>query len=320
MHRVFVRVAACLAPVLAAAADPPRPDLLAPGAAWEKVAGPLGFGEGPAWHPDGHLLFQDVTNSRTLRLDAQDHLSVAREATDFANGQALDAEGRLVVCEGRAAPGRGRRLARVEKDGRLTTLADRYQGRRLNSPNDLAIDRNGRVYFTDPRYGRREDLELDREAVYRVDPDGTLTRVVGTLRRPNGILVSADARTLYVAENASPGGAVQLWAFDLDGQGRAGRGRVLHDFGGGRGIDGMALDAAGRVWATAGTKEKAGIYVFTPDATRDTAALEAFLALPEDPTNCTFGGKDRDVLYVTTTASLFRIRTAVSGQPGPPGK
>ena len=104
-----------------------------------------------------------------------------------------------------------------------------------------------------------------------MDPEGTITRVVDSLTRPNGILVSGDGRTLYVAENASPGGAVQLWAFGLDAHGGAGRGRILYDFGGGRGIDGMTLDADGRIWATAGTKEKAGIYVFMPDPKRTTA-------------------------------------------------
>ena len=312
-----------LAPAAAAAlaigSPGPPSSLLAPGAAWEKVAGDLGFGEGPAWHPDGYLLFEDVTNNRTMRLDASGRVSVFREATDGANGLAFDEQRRLVACEGNAA-GRGRRLVRIEKDGTVTALAERYQGRRLNSPNDLAVDRRGRIYFTDPRYGRRENLELDREAVYRVDPDGTLTRVVDSLTRPNGILVSADGRTLYVAENASPGGAVQLWAFDLDPRGAARGGRIVYDFGGGRGIDGMTLDTEGRIWATAGTKDKAGIYVFRPDARRRAATLVTFLPLPEDPTNCTFGGPGRDVLYVTTTSSLFRIRTAARGQPSPPGK
>jgi gluconolactonase len=293
--------------------------LLARGASWEKLAGDLGFGEGPAWHRDGYLLFEDVTNNRTLKLDGADRVSVFREGTDGANGLAFDREGRLVVCEGNAA-GRGRRLVRLERDGRQTVLAERYQGKRLNSPNDLAIDGRDRIYFTDPRYSRRENLELDREAVYRVDPDGTLTCVVDTLTRPNGIAVSADGRTLYVAENASPGGAVQLWAFDLDAQGAARDGRVLHDFGSGRGIDGMALDADGRIWATAGTKDKAGIYVFVPDTARRRATVAEFLATAEDPTNCTFGGLRRDQLYVTTTASLYRIRTAVRGQASPPGK
>jgi gluconolactonase len=293
--------------------------LVAPGAQWEKVAGGLAFGEGPAWHPDGYLVFEDIPRSQTLKLDAAGQVSLLRDATAAANGLAFTRDGRLVACEGNGGEG-GRRVARIEKDGRRTVLAERYQGRRLNSPNDLAIDGRGRIYFTDPRYGKRENLELDAEAVYRIDPDGTLTRIVDTVTRPNGIAVTRDGRTLYVADNASPGGVVTLLAFDLDARGNASRGRVLHDFGGGRGIDGMTLDSEGRIWATAGTKEKAGISVFAPDAARRTARLVEFLALPEDPTNCTFGGEGRDVLYVTTTASVFRIRTRARGQASPPGK
>jgi gluconolactonase len=324
--RIVVVCAALLAARAVAPAAPPAAaqtasPLLAPGAAWEKVAGGLRFGEGTAWHPDGYLIFQDVPNDRTLKLGADGRVTTFREKTDAANGEAFDREGRLIVCEGRTTTGqRGRRLARVDTDGRVVTLADRYQGRRLNSPNDLDVDARGRIFFTDPRYGPREDLELDREAVYRFDPDGALTRVVDTLTRPNGILVSADGRTLYVAENASPGGAVQLWAFDLDAHGDASGGRVLFDFGGGRGIDGMTLDRDGRLWATAGTGEAAGISVFAPDAARRTAQRAAFLPLPEDPTNCAFGGPQRDWLYVTTTASVYRIRTAARGEESPPGK
>ena len=244
--------------------DRPSSPLLAPGSSWQKVVGGLGFGEGPAWHPDGYLLFEDVANNRTLKLDRADQVSVFRETTDGANGLAFDAARRLVACEGHAA-GRGRRLVRIEKDGTLTVLAERYGGKRLNSPNDLAIDRRGRIYFTDPRYSKREDLELDREAVYRVDPDRTVARVIDSLTR-------------------------------------------------------MTLDADGRIWATAGTKERAGIYVFTPDAKRSTARLVSFVAIDEDPTNCTFGGAGRDVLYVTTTSSLYRMRTSVRGQKSPPGK
>jgi gluconolactonase len=295
------------------------PSLLAPGAQWEKVAGDLRFGEGPAWHPDGYLLFEDVPTNRTLKLDAAGRVTVYRSATEGANGQAFDSRRRLVVCEGNGGQG-GRRVVRIEKDGKRTVLADRYEDKRLNSPNDLALDRRGRIYFTDPRYTRRENLELDREAVYRIDPDGTLTRITDRLARPNGILVTRDGRTLYVADNASPGGVVTLWAFDLDARGNAGEGRIIHDFGGGRGIDGMALDEDGRIWATAGTKEKAGIYVFAPDPKHEGAALVTMVPMPEDPTNCTFGGKRRDVLYVTTPWSLYRIRTAVRGQASPPGK
>ncbi len=293
--------------------------LLAPGAKMEKVVGDLGFGEGPAWHPDGYLVFEDVPTSRTLKLDADDKVSVYRADTAAANGLAFDRDRRLVACEGNGGEG-GRRVARIEKDGRRTVLADRYQGKRLNSPNDLAIDGKGHIYFTDPRYSKRENMELEKEGVYRIDPDGTLTRVVDSLTRPNGILVTADGQTLYVADNASPAGVVTLVAFDLDARGDAKNGRVLYDFGGGRGIDGMALDAGGRIWATAGTKEKAGIYVFAPDARRAQAALVTVIPMPEDPTNCTFGGLRRDILYVTTTSSLYRIRTGVRGQGSPPGK
>jgi gluconolactonase len=295
------------------------PSLLAPGAEWEKVAGDLKFGEGPAWHPDGFLIFDDIPANRTLKLDAADRVSVFREGTEAANGLAFDAKGRLLACEGSGPPG-GRALVRIEKDGTRTVLADRYQGKRLNSPNDLAVDVRGRIYFTDPRYVHRETMELDREAVYRVDPDGTLTRIVDAVTRPNGIALSGDGRTLYVADNARDAGVATLLAFDLDARGEAGKRRVVYDLGAGQGIDGITLDTDGRIWATAGTGDKAGILVLAPDAARSRTRLVTFLAMPEDPTNCTFGGPRRDILYVTTASSLYRIRTAVRGRDGLPGK
>jgi gluconolactonase len=308
--------------VVAAAAAAETPPLVAPGAQWEKVVGDLKFSEGPAWHPDGFLLFEDTPRNRTMRLDPGDKVSVFREPSGRANGLAWDARGHLVVCEGDSTPDGGRRVVRLDKTGKeLKVLAERYQDKRLNSPNDVTIDRRGRIYFTDPRYNNRDNVEQDKEGVYRIDPDGKLTRIIDSLTRPNGIVVTPDGRTLYIADNASPGGVVTLVAFDLDGKGNASNSRVLYDFGGGRGIDGMTLDSAGRVWATAGTKEKAGIYVFQPDRKRATAKLVSTIPMPEDPTNCTFGGgKKRDILYVTTTASLFRIRTTVRGQSSPPGK
>jgi gluconolactonase len=316
---VLVPPAVALAFSLAGPTRAEKP-LVAAGAAPEKVVGDLKFSEGPAWHPAGHLLFEDTPRNRTLKLDGGDKVTVFREPSGQANGQAFDPQGRLVTCEGNGPSGTGRRVSRQEKDGTWVTLADKYKGKRLNSPNDLAIDGKGRIYFTDPRYTNRTDLEQDKEAVYRIDPDGKLTRVIDSLTRPNGILVSADGKTLYVADNASPGGVVQLWAFDLDAKGDASKGRAIYDFQTGRGIDGMALDTDGRIWATAGTKEKAGIYVFEPDAKRAKARLAKMIATPEDPTNVTFGGKDRDLLYITTTASLFRLKTAVKGQASPPGK
>jgi gluconolactonase len=204
---------------------------------------------------------------------------------------------------------------RLDKTGKeLQVLAERHQDKRLNSPNDITIDRRGRIYFTDPRYNNRDNVEQDKEGVYRIEPDGKLTRIIDSLTRPNGIVDTPDGRTLYIADNASPGGVVTLVAFDLDGKGNASNSRVLQDFGG-RGIDGMTLDSDGRVWATAGTKDKGGMYVFQPDRKRATATLVSTIPMPQDPTNCTFGGKRCDVLYVTTTASLFRIAPLSAAWP-----
>lgn len=293
--------------------------LLPANAKLEKVVGDLKFSEGPAWNPkEEFLLFEDTPRNRMMKLDKDGKVTVFREPSGRSNGLAWDAQGRLVVCEGNS--GGNRRVTRTGTDGIISVLADNYNGKRLNSPNDITIDRKGRIYFTDPRYSKREELELDKEAVYRIDPDGKLTRIIDSLTRPNGIVVTLDGKTLYVADNASPGGVVTLVAFDLDARGDAKNGRVIYDLVDGRGIDGMALDHKGRIWATAGTKEKAGIYVFEPDAKRKKARLVTTIMTPEDPTNVTFGGKKRDVLYITTTASLFRIQTAVKGQASPPGK
>jgi gluconolactonase len=294
---------------------PPFPD----SSRLEKVYADIKFGEGPAWNAqEQFLLFEDTPRNRTMKLDRAGKVSVFREPSGRANGLAWDLQGRLVICEGNSDG--GRRISRIEKDGKVVTLADKYQGKKLNSPNDLTIDGKGRIYFTDPRYSHRESLELDKEAVYRIDPDGKLTRIIDSLTRPNGILVTKDGKTLYVADNASPGGVVTLVAFDLDARGDASNGRVIYDFQAGRGIDGMAIDGKGRIWATAGTKEKAGIYVFEPDALRKKANLVHVVKMPEDPTNVTFGGKDRDILYITTTAALYRLPTSVKGQASPPGK
>ncbi len=298
-----------------AAAD----DLLAPAAKLERVVGDLEFSEGPAWHPDGFLIFEDIPRNRILKLEPGDKASVYREPSGRSNGLAFDREGRLVAAEGNSSDG-GRRISRTEKDGRVVTLADRYNGKRLNSPNDLAIDAAGRIYFTDPRYGSQAGVEQDKEAVYRIDPDGKLTRVIDTVSKPNGIAIAPDQKTLYVSDNRPGESRRVLWAFDLGRDGAATGGRVLHNFGAGRGIDGMTIDSAGRIWATAGSGERAGVHVFELSADRTAAKLLTVVRTPEDPTNCTFGGSKRNVLYITTAKSLFRIETAAKGQASLPGK
>jgi gluconolactonase len=292
-------------------------NLIPAGAKVEKVTGDLKFSEGPAWHPDGFLIFEDIPRNRILKLDANDKVTVFREPSGHSNGLTFDREGRLLAAEGNSSDG-GRRISRTEKDGRVVSLADKFNGKRLNSPNDLTVDAKGRVYFTDPRYGARDGVEQDKESVYRIDPDGKLTRIIDSVSKPNGIAVSIDQKTLFVADN-DPMAKRVLLAFDLAVDGSASRSRVLHDFGTGRGIDGMTLDSSGRIWATAGSKEKAGVHVFEITADRNSAKLLTVVSTPEDPTNCTFGGPDRNVLYITTASSLFRIRTAVKGVASLPG-
>ena len=295
--------------------------LLAPGAAPEKVAGGLGHCEGPAWHPDGYLIFCNPPQDRILQLDAAGAVIPFRTPSGRATALWIDPAGRLVANESHGGTEGTRRVTRREKDGTWVTLADTYQGKRFNSPNDLAIDSRGRIFFTDPRYSARETMQLSHESVYRLDPAGTLARLDITLTRPNGILVTPDNKTLFVADNPASGSARgSLWAFDLDSGGAAGAGRIIFSFRSNRGIDGMTFDSAGRIWATAGLRDDAGIYVFEIDPRRTNARMAAFFAVPDTPTNCTFGGPQRDILYITTEDGLYRLRTAVTGRSSLPGK
>lgn len=310
-----------LALVLPLRAAPEDVSLLAAGASVEKVATGFQHGEGPLWHPDGFLLFGDTPSDRLLRVDENGTLSVFRSPCGRTTALQFDPEGRLVAAESHGGPEGARRLSRLQPDGSWITVADRFEGKRFNSPNDIAIDARGHIYFTDPRYSRRETMELTQEAVYRVDRDGRITRLITSLTRPNGILLTADGKTLLVADNpvVSEGHAA-LWAFDLDAAGQPGSGRLVFDFHDRRGIDGMTLDTDGRIWAAAGRDGQPGVSVFELDAARRTARRVAFVSLPEMPTNCTFGGKARDALYVTTDTTVYRIRTTVHGRPTPPGK
>jgi gluconolactonase len=283
--------------------------IVAAGAKVERVAAGFEFTEGPVMDGRGGLLFDDIPRNRIHRYDPGDgKVTIFREPSFRANGLAFDAEGRLIACEGNSSDG-GRRVTRTERDGRVAVLADRYQGKRLNSPNDLDVDRAGRIYFTDPRYGSRDGVEQDREAVYRIDPGGKLTRIIDDVDRPNGIAISPDGKTLYLADNHPDAGRGRtLLAYTLGADGRASARRVLHDFTPGRGVDGMSLDAEGNIYATAGSRDQAGVYVFTPAGKQ-----LAFIPTPEDPTNCAFGGPDRKMLYITASKSLYRIKVEIAG-------
>src|SRR5215218_7698869 len=184
--------------LLAPGADPAP--FVAPDAKLEQLWSEGEFTEGPAEGPDGAIYFSDIGN-RIMKFDPKTGKTAEfRKPSGRANGLKFDAMGRLVACEG-ANTGGGRRISVTEKDGTVKTLADKYAGKRFNSPNDLTLDAKGRVYFTDPRYLGNEPRELDTEAVYRVDPDGTVTQVIKDVQKPNGIVITRDQKTLYLADN-----------------------------------------------------------------------------------------------------------------------
>lgn len=290
---------------LSAAPEPSSAEVIAPGATLEKLWSEGSFTEGGALAGDGAILFSDIGN-RIMRFDpATKAVTIFREPSGRANGLIFDPQGRLVAAEGANAGG-GRRVSITERDGTVRTLADRYQGKRFNSPNDVAVDRQGRVYFSDPRYVGGETRELDFEAVFRIDPNGTVTRLETSARKPNGVAVSPDGKTLYIADNG-PARRVLL-ACDLAADGSVSRPRVLHDFGQGRGIDGMTVATDGRIVAAAGSGPKGGVYVLTPEG-----QAAGFIPVPESPTNVEFGGPDRKTLYITAGTSLYRIATTLTG-------
>jgi gluconolactonase len=281
-------------------------EVVAPGATLEKLWGEGSFTEGGALAGDGSILFSDI-GERIMRYDpATGKVTVFREPSGRSNGLIFDAQGRLIAAEG-ASSGGGRRVSITERDGKVRTLADRYQGRRFNSPNDVAVDRQGRVYVSDPRYVGGESRELDFEAVFRIDPDGNVVRLDTTAAKPNGVAISPDGRALYVSDNGPKRRA--LLALDLDpASGDVAHPRVLHDFGSGRGVDGMTVTTDGRIVATAGSGPEAGVSIFAPDGRR-----LAVIPTPEDPTNVEFGGPDRKTLYITAGKSLYRIATTMTG-------
>lgn len=278
----------------------------------EKVAGGCKFTEGPAADADGNLFFTDSPNHRIMVLRPGGKLEVWEKASQDANGMRFDAQGRLIACCGEDG---ARAVVRYEKDGKKTVLADQYNGKRLTAPNDLWIDRQARIYFTDPCYGRRPKDGQEKYAVYRIEAqDGQpvpnkLTRVIDDVDTPNGIALSPDQKTLYVADNAArKDGPHTLVAYDIRADGSCKRRTVLHDFKDHRGIDGMVVDTAGNIYATAESGPRTGVYIFAPDGKQ-----LGFIPTPETATNCTFGDKDFKTLYITAGTSVYKIRLNATG-------
>src|SRR4051812_12482452 len=229
-----------------------------------------GLTEGPAVAPDGSIYFSDIPFGKDkgmiLRFDPKTKkTTVFTDDSGKSNGLKFDADGHLIACEG--SDGGGRRVARYDvKTGKSETVADKYMGKRFNAPNDLAIDHKGRIYFTDPRYLGTEPRELEYRAVYRIDRDGTVVEVTHEVEKPNGIAISPDQKTLYVADHnngtdridpsAPPPkqGAMKVYAFPLGSDGLVeGPRRTLVDFGDEEGSDGMTVDSEGRIYLAART-------------------------------------------------------------------
>lgn len=293
--------------------------VLSAGARLEPLAR-VAFTEGPVWHPDGSVYFSDIDNNRIMRKLPSGTLEVFRHPSGKANGLVFDLRGSLIACEGG-----NRRITRTHPDGSTTVIADEYNGHRFNSPNDITIDSQGNLYFTDPRYGDRSNLEMldDRgkpiEGVYKISTDGRVTRLLADeIDRPNGIAVSPDDQLLYVAVNSNDaeGSARELWRFELGATREIveGSGKKLFDWGTDRGPDGMAIDLAGRLYVTAGLnyaapphetveKYRAGVYVISPEG-----QLLQTIPVPIDMvTNCAFGGRDGKTLYITAGHQLWSV-------------
>jgi gluconolactonase len=284
-----------------------------------KLEGEMAAGEGPSWDPAGYLYF--VGQERISRRSINGKVEIYRDHVAGPNGSLVDPEGRLLVTEAGA-----RRVTRTERDGSITVLAERYEGKRFNSPNDLALDSKGRIYFTDPRYGRRDTMEMQIEGVYRIEGPQSVTRILGApdIDRPNGILVSPDDRYLYVADNNNNtvGGARKLWRFDLkvDGSVDPGSRKLIFDWRNARGPDGLKMDSKGLLYVAAGLNKpnppaetadefKGGIYVLSP-----AGELVEFIPIPKDEvTNCAFGGRDLKTLFVTAGGSLWSVRVKTAG-------
>jgi gluconolactonase len=279
------------------------------GAPIERLADGCKWAEGPAYL-DGGVVWSDIPNNRMLRWDeATGAVSVFRAPSDFANGNTLDPQGRLVTCEHGT-----RRVTRTEADGSITVLADRFDGKRLNSPNDVVVRSDGSVWFTDPSYGIDSDeegyqaeSEIGACHVYRVDPDSGEVRIAADdFVMPNGLAFSVDERRLYVSDTGATkieGGPAHIRVFDVGDDGSLSGGEVFATSTAGL-FDGFRFDTDGRLWTSAGD----GVHCLEPDGT-----LIGKIRLSEETANVVFGGPARDRLFMTATSSLYAVAVAVRG-------
>lgn len=294
--------------------DPRFSSFIVGSARLEELCTGCRWAEGPVWFSDANqLLWSDIPNQRMLRWTPEGGVSVYRQPSDFANGHTRDRQGRLVSCEHGS-----RRVTRTEYDGTITVLADSFEGRRLNSPNDVVVHSDGSVWFTDPTYGILSDYEgyqaepeQATRNVYRIDSaSGDIAAVVTDFGQPNGLAFSPDESILYIADSAASHDAQwppQIRAFDvLDGR-RLANGRVFALVEGGV-PDGLRVDTNGNVWTSGGP----AVHCFAPDG-----VLLGRIRVPQSVSNLTFGGPRRNRLFITATTSVYAIYTTAKGAQVP---
>lgn len=266
----------------------------------EKLAGSMGFIEGPQWFPGdgGYLVFSDIPANELKKWTKAGGLTTFRKPSQNANGNTLDGQGRLVSAEHS-----GRRISITEKDGTIKTVVDQFEGKKFNSPNDVVVKSDGSIWFTDPDYGLQNKAAKEQAGnfVFRCDPaTGKTTAVVKDFDKPNGLCFSPDEKRLYIADSGKPR-HIRVFAVLADGTLDAGKVFCAIDKGG---PDGIRCDAAGRLWSSAGD----GVHVFAADG-----ALLGKILTPESPANLCFGGPGLKTLFITARKSLYAIPTAVPG-------
>jgi len=273
----------------------------------EKVSGGYKFTEGPVWSTRGTLLFSDIPANRIYELTASAlsagagaAAAVYREPSGNSNGLTFDLEGRLIACEHG-----NRRVSRTEKDGTITVLADRYEGKRLNSPNDVVVGSDGSIYFTDPTYGiGKEDQELGFQGVYRIKPDGKLELLVKDFKMPNGLCFSPDEKRLYIADSSE---LSHIRVFDVAPDGTLTGGGVFAATTKPGGPDGMKTDIKGNLYVAG----PGGVWIFDPAGRRVDV-----IQTPETPANLAWGDGDGRTLYITARTSIYKVRLETPGRPG----
>lgn len=272
------------------------------GARVEKLADGMTFTEGPCWFDDaqgGYLIFSDIPANHLKKWTAREGLSVFRDDSNYTNGNTQDLEGRLVSCEHQA-----RRVTRTEKDGSITVLADRYQGKLLTSPNDVVVKSDGTIWFTDPPYGlpKGQKQEQPGQYVFRLDPKTKELKAVATdFDKPNGLAFSPDEKRLYVADSDPKNNHIRVFEVSADGTLASGRVFCKIDKGA---PDGIRVDAAGRVFSSA----RDGVQIFSP-----AGQTIGKILLPGNCANLTFGGRDNNELFMTASKSLYRIKLTTTG-------